>query len=331
MINAEKLPGISLVGMSKAEWTARRVHSIGGSEIGVIMGFNNYKTPLQLYREKTGEAVPDDISSKETVYWGTMLEDIVAQEFAKRANKKVAVLQQIFIHPQYDFMTANIDRDVLGEDAGLECKTASEYKKGEWQGEEIPASYILQCQWYMAITGARQWYIACLIGGNKFDWKPVPRDDELIGMMEHSAVSFWKNHVLKRIPPKATAGDFFEVTGQDEYILPDDADTLIREFITAKDMKDEADNRKRTLEAQIKQLLDGRQKGRTGKFTVNHVQFESSVFEEAKFKAENPQLAEQYCKKQLKEGGLRIKELIAKDPKAAKGKKDSQTLVRKTA
>ena len=185
----------------------------------------------------------------------------------------------------------------------------------------------------MCVTGAQNWYIACLIGGNKFVWKPVTRDEEIIVTMERSAIDFWEHHVVKRIPPKAAAGDFFAVTVQDEYMLPDIADNLIREFIAAKDMKDEADSRKKTLEAQIKQLLNGRQKGRTATFAINHVQFEASSFEEARFKAENPVLAEQYSKKLLKEGGLRIKEFKGKEVKAPKGKKDSQegTPEKKTA
>ena len=117
------------------------------------MGFSTYKTPLQLYREKIGEMIPDDLSSNEAVYWGTVLEDVVAQEFAKRTSKQVAVLKKVFIHPKYDFMTANIDRDVCGEDAGLECKTASEYKKDEWAGEDIPASYICSASGICASQG----------------------------------------------------------------------------------------------------------------------------------------------------------------------------------
>ena len=59
----------------------------------------------------------------------------------------------------------------MGERIGLECKTASEYLKKEWKDEEIPVAYLLQCQHYMAVTGYEAWWIAVLIGGNKFVYK----------------------------------------------------------------------------------------------------------------------------------------------------------------
>ncbi|MCI4170689.1 YqaJ viral recombinase family protein, partial [Bacillus spizizenii] len=80
----------------------------------------------------------------------------------------------------YPFMLANVDRLVVGDRAGLECKTASEDLKGEWVGEEVPDAYLVQCQHYMAVTGLCAWWIAVLIDGNTFVYKKVERDEELI-------------------------------------------------------------------------------------------------------------------------------------------------------
>lgn len=70
-------------------------------------------------------------------------------------------------------MIANVDRTVIGENAGLEIKTAgvSQYKK--WKGDEIPDAYYCQCLHYMAVTGADYWYIAVLLGGNEARWKKL--------------------------------------------------------------------------------------------------------------------------------------------------------------
>lgn len=65
-------------------------------------------------------------------------------------------------------MLANVDRLIIGKKEGMECKTASEYLKNDWEEEEIPAQYLIQCQHYMAVTGYEAWWIAVLIGGNKF-------------------------------------------------------------------------------------------------------------------------------------------------------------------
>jgi putative phage-type endonuclease len=282
-----------------------------GSEIGAIMGFNKYKTPLQIYNEKVGLTPYADISDREPVYWGTILEPIVASEFEKRTGKKVAVLDKILHHQKYPYMTANIDRDIPNEDAGLECKTASAYAKAEWEEDEIPASYLLQCQWYLFITGARLWYIACLVGGQNFLWKAVPRDDELIGMMERDAVDFWENHVLKRVPPTATSGDVrdFNVKCKDAVDLPESANDILLDLLAVKEQMKQGDARKKELEARTKQLLDGHSKGKTGMFSVSWTQSEFEQFDASLFKDSNPSMANQYMKLVKRDNGISVKKV----------------------
>jgi predicted phage-related endonuclease len=98
-------------------------------------------------------------------------------------------------------MIANLDREVVGEKAILECKTTSAYNLKEWEDEEIPANYIIQVQHYMAVTGMRKAYIAVLIGGQKFIWKEINRDETLIDILIQEESRFWNNHILKNIPP----------------------------------------------------------------------------------------------------------------------------------
>ena len=104
-------------------------------------------------------------------------------------------------HPAYPWMLANVDRLIVGERIGLECKTASEYLKKEWEGEEIPVTYLLQCQHYMAVTGYEAWWIAVLIGGNKFVYKKIERDEDIIQYLINMERDFWLNHVEKDEPP----------------------------------------------------------------------------------------------------------------------------------
>jgi len=309
MLNVDSMPGVSLTGMSRKEWVERRVNSIGGSEIGAIMGFNKYKTPLQLYNEKLRITPYVDISEKDAVYWGNVLEPIVANEFAKQTGKGIAALDKIIMHPRYRYMTANIDRDVLNEDAGLECKTASAYTAADWAGEEIPESYILQCQWYMSVTGASNWFIACLIGGQKFVWKPVERDEEIIKLMENAAIDFWENHIQKRIPPVASAGDSrdFMVKYQDAVDLPEAADTMISELLAIKDDLDRQEENKKEIEARVKQMLNGHTAGITNQYHISWTQSICKKFNTALFKAENPALAGNYMKEEKRDNGLRVK------------------------
>jgi putative phage-type endonuclease len=185
--------------IERDDWLDLRRKGIGGSDVSAICGLNKWRSPVAVYLDKIGELPP--VEETEAMYWGTTLEDIVAQEFSKRTGLKVQRRNAIFQHPKHDFMLANIDRWIVGSKAGLEVKTANEYTKDEWIGEQVPTAYALQCHHYMACTGAEQWYVAVLIGGNKFEWRVIERDEDIINnliMIEHD---FWHNHVLAKVPP----------------------------------------------------------------------------------------------------------------------------------
>ncbi|KZM54938.1 hypothetical protein A3Q35_13360 [Aeribacillus pallidus] len=188
--------------MDRREWLEARTKGIGGSDASVVLGLNKYKTPFELWLEKTGQVVPQEIQN-DAAYFGTLLEDLVAKEFEKRSGKKVRKRNVMFQHPHHEFLIANIDRFVVGEKAILECKTASAFLSKEWEGDEIPEAYIVQVQHYLGVLGPeyKKGYFAVLIGGQKFIWKEIERDDELIQMIFQAEIDFWKNHVEKNIPP----------------------------------------------------------------------------------------------------------------------------------
>lgn len=78
----------STVEMSREEWLLSRQKGIGGSDAAVVLGLSKWKTPFELWLEKTGQVLLDDEQS-DAAYFGTILEDIVAKEFEIRSGKKV--------------------------------------------------------------------------------------------------------------------------------------------------------------------------------------------------------------------------------------------------
>lgn len=103
---------------------------------------------------------------------------------------------------------------MVRENAILECKTANQFLAKEWAGDEVPLSYLCQVQHYMNVLNKDYCYIAVLIGGQKFIWKRVERDQELIDVLTEQLVDFWENNVIKGVEPiidgsKATA-DFLK-------------------------------------------------------------------------------------------------------------------------
>lgn len=188
-----------------------RVNYIGASECAAVLGLSRYGSPLQVWMAKTHPS--PDISEvriggkNEAAYWGNELEDKVAENFTKVTGKKVYRVNDTKTHPEYDFIRVNLDRQVYNEDATLECKTCSAWKAGEWEADEIPEEYILQVMHGLAVTGKKYGYIAVLIGGQKFLWKCVERDEELIAKIIAAEVDFWERFVLTKTPPMPTGSD----------------------------------------------------------------------------------------------------------------------------
>ncbi|ECX5805918.1 hypothetical protein F3348_14225, partial [Listeria monocytogenes] len=190
----------SVKDMDRTQWLLTRRLGIGGSDAGIIMGLNQYKTAFELWLDKTDQVLPDE-SAGEAAYWGNQMEEVVAKEFEKRTGKKVRRSNMMYQHPEHDFMLANVDRFVVGEDAILECKTASAYLAKEWEADEVPATYLVQIQHYLAVTGKSKAYVAVLIGGNKFIWKEIKRDDELINQIIAFELDFWETNVKGYVAP----------------------------------------------------------------------------------------------------------------------------------
>ena len=187
-------------------WEKLRMQGIGGSDVAVIMGYNPWKKPYALYCEKVGLVPPEDLSENEAVEWGTKLEPIVAQKFSEVTGKKLKRWGTV-CNPDAPWQMANFDRLIVGEDCGLECKTANAFKKEEWEGDNVPDAYYTQSQWYIFLSGLEGWWIACLIGGQHFEYKYIPRNDTFIADMLEKVTDFWENHVLAKVPPEVDGSE----------------------------------------------------------------------------------------------------------------------------
>lgn len=181
-----------------------RKKGIGGSDEAVLLGLSPWKTPLELYYEKRGEWEPEDLSDNELIHFGNVLEDVVAQEYARRNNVKVERRNNMLASKEHPFLLANIDRKVVGSKRGLECKTAGSFMRKEWGesgSDEIPDYYRVQCEHYMIVTGYTEWDLAVLIGGNEYRDFHIQQDKELSEMMIEQAAKFWEK-VQKGIAPE---------------------------------------------------------------------------------------------------------------------------------
>lgn len=183
------------------EWRALRKGYIGGSDAAAVVGMSRFTSPWSLWAEKTGAVA--DFEGNLATETGTYLEAFVAGKFETETGKRVRRCNFSLVNDKYPWAIANIDREVIGEDAGLEIKTTSELNMRRFKAGEYPEQYYAQCVHYMAVTGKARWYLAVLIGNREFRTFTIERDEDEINALMDAEKAFWTGYVETNTPPPA--------------------------------------------------------------------------------------------------------------------------------
>lgn len=284
------------------EWKALRHQYIGGSDAAAVVGMNAWVSPYALWAEKTGR-LPGFEGNLATEV-GTYLEEFVAQKFAQETGKKVRKSNQSWFNDQYPWAIANIDREIVGEDAGLEIKTTSELNIKKFKGGEYPANYYCQCMHYLAVTGKSRWYLAVLIGNRDFKWFTIERDEDEINSLMDAERTF-KMYVDNDTPPKADGASSTADTLSALY--PTSIDTAIgigffeKELDNYFRLKDKLKDLTQTIdgiENRIKAHLGECASGEGEKYRVSWKTQTRTTFDSKRFIADHPEMdVSKYYKK----------------------------------
>lgn len=199
---------------NRDEWKALRKNYIGGSDAAAIVGMNSFSSPFAVWAEKTGQ-VPEFEGNLATEV-GTYLEEFVAKKFEEETGKTVRRCNLSLVNDEYPWAIANVDRLVVGEDAGLEIKTTSALNTKSFRNGEYPGNYYCQCIHYLAVTGKSKWYLAVLIGNSDFRIFEINRDEEEIKALMDEEKKFWEGYVRTGVTPpvdgnKATSDAIKEI------------------------------------------------------------------------------------------------------------------------
>lgn len=148
-----KKPPTTVQYKDREDWLSGRSKSIGASEVAIILGEASYKSPLELWKEKTGRKTPDDISDDERVSYGTEAEEHLRALFALKHRRDYKVEYKpylVYHHGEKPYMTCTLDGELVrlsdGKRGVWECKTAliqSKRALEEWDGR-IPNNYFCQ-------------------------------------------------------------------------------------------------------------------------------------------------------------------------------------------
>lgn len=294
-------------------WLKARTRGIGGSDVGAICGVSPFTSARQIYLNKTGqfqEALKPNDAAKERMHFGHMLEPIVADEYSQRTGNKVVAVNATLVHKDHPWALANVDRLIVDDDGKpigvLECKTTSEYMNEEWESGEILLSYIYQLNWYLWILGLEKGAFACLVGGNKFYYYDVFRNDELLeNTIIPAAEKFWFENVLALKEPEMQATDtdfansiYSTVVKNSEITLPDDeTNELARTVFECKTKIKELEKIMAEAQNRIKDRLQDNEIGYTKDYTIKWSPRSQVRVDTDKLKTEFPEIYAQVQKK----------------------------------
>lgn len=293
---------ISLAGVDNTEWLRLRKSGIGGSDAGAICGVNPYSSAMKVFQDKTSEKIEEQ--DNEAIRIGHDLEDYVAQRFTEATGLKVRKSNFMYRSTEHPFMIADVDRLVVGEDAGLECKTASAYQADKWADGNIPLHYIMQCYHYMAVTGKRIWYIAAVILGREFTYRRLEWDDELISRLTGIEEDFWNNHVAAGvIPPPDGSRACDEVIEQYFHIAKKASAIELVGFDEKLDRREEIlsyikelQEEQKQIEQEIKLFMQDNERANSGHYRVTWSNVNTTKLDTARIKSEKPELYADYAK-----------------------------------
>ena len=290
----QHLVRLSTRSMSRADWLAQRRKSIGGSDAAGIVGLSQYATPYTIWADKmVGLPYREDT---EAMRQGRDLEEYVAERWMEATGKTVRRSNAILYNSLYPFAHADIDRTVVGENAGLECKTTSTLNLRQFKGVEFPEKYYAQCVHYLAVTGATRWYLAVLVYGRGFFTFTLERDQAEIDALMAAEQDFWK--LVEQDTPPALDG--LEPTGNAlQSIYPKSRDSgiqlygrehLLTKYLALQDQKKDILEQISRIENTIKADMGEVERGNCGIYSVSWKSQTRRTFQTQEFAKAHPEI-----------------------------------------
>ena len=293
---------VSTIGLDKKEWLKYRKRGITGTDAGAITGLNPYVSAFQIYNDKISEEIQE--FDNESMRQGRDMEEYVASRFEEETGLKVRRANAIYQNEEHPFMLADFDRLIVGQKAGLECKTVSPFSADKWKDGKIPLHYQMQVQHYLAVSGYDCWYIAALIFGNEFIIRKIERDEELIQYLITIEERFWNEHVLVKVMPNPDGTENCSQIISQIYFRSDEDKTVELHGCNAmlsrreelNELIKKLEKEKSTIEQTIKLAMQDAAYGITKDFRVSWTSFESSRIDTKRLEVDRPDIYNEYCR-----------------------------------
>ena len=308
--------------MTHDQWVQLRKSSIGGSDAAICVNMNPYAGSLSLYADKMGLSKEKETS--EAMRLGTDLEQYVAERFMEKTGKKVRNDFAMYADDDYDFLTANIDRKVVGENAGLECKVMGSFHGYNFENGDVPSHYYCQVQHYMMIMGFDMVYLAILVLQRGLYVIEIKRDDDFIKQLREAEIAFWTTYVMQERMPEPDGESDFDTLKQlyprempSSEIIVSGLDRMVTDYKSVKSIADDYAKQAESIKARICQKLGRNEVGIGVQYGVSwKTQSKTSGYDMARLQADYPNVDINKYKKISEYRVFRTKDLTKKKGKA---------------
>ncbi len=191
------------------EWFDYRRRHITGTDVPAILGLTKWGSPLEVWMVKTGKKLPER-EETDAMNWGKHMEEACRRWTESEIGAPIAENKDsIYIHDTIDWLCCTPDGFVVKKvgqnlinDRYWEGKAPSIFTRDEWQGA-VPKHYAMQVQIGLEITGLDEGILSALIAP-ELKWGRVDAHPGIDEVLEKLA-DFWEGHVLRDIPPSASA------------------------------------------------------------------------------------------------------------------------------
>jgi putative phage-type endonuclease len=193
-----------------------RTKLLGGSDIAAVIGCSPWRTPYQLWLDKSRPRVDGPVKPRDPKARGVRWESVVAEMLVEQLEDDGHTVEVLAANRRYrdadlPFLASEIDFEIVldGEDeiTNVELKTVHPFKLREWGdsgSDDLPTHYTAQVMHGLGVTRRRKGMLAALFGADELRTYPVAADDAVIAYLRRRAQDFWQNHVLAGVAPSPT-------------------------------------------------------------------------------------------------------------------------------
>ncbi|WP_033338991.1 YqaJ viral recombinase family nuclease [Catenuloplanes japonicus] len=257
------------------EWRLARTRGLGGSDISAVLGFSSYRTPWDVWAEKTGVRSWADDDATAASDLGTALEPWIVDQAARLIGAPVGRTgHRMYAHPVHGWRLCSPDAEVA-DGRLVEAKTAGLASgwgaaKG-WDDGGIPLGYEFQCRWSMHVLDRPAVELIALAAGHGLIRRTVVRDLDVEADMVEQVAAWRDEHIVDGIEPplgavdnKALAALYPVPNGKQVDLDGTDAEELHAAYLAGLEAEKAGKAAKETAGAGLKKLLAENEKGQLG-------------------------------------------------------------------